>query len=58
MLIGANWHVQQGGETEPKKKKEKNREKLVMAEGQYVLVRSTLGKTKFGIFKSYHDEMT
>ena len=57
----ANWYqlaCSTGGQTEPKKNKEKKKEKLVMAEGQYLLVRSTLGKTKFGMFKSCHDEMT
>ena len=59
----ANWYqlaCSTGGQTEPKKKsKEKERKnRLVMAEGQYVLVRSTLGKTKFGMFKACHDGMT
>ena len=59
MPIGTNWHVQRGAKLSQKKKnKEKKQRKLVMAEGQYVLVRSTLGKTKFGMFKSCHDEMT
>ena len=58
----ADWYqsaCSTGDQTEPKKKQgKKNKGKLVMAEGQYVLVRSTLGKTKFVMFESCHDEMT
>jgi hypothetical protein len=58
----ADWYqsaCSTGDQTGPKKKKEKKRKgKLVMAEGQYILVRSTLGKTKFVMFESCHDEMT
>ena len=58
----ADWYqsaCSTGGQTEPKKKQGKRQEKrLVMAVGQYLLVRSTLGKTKFTIFKSCHDGMT
>ena len=60
MPIGTNQDVQRGTKLSQKKKKQgkKNKEKLVMAEGQYVLVRSTLEKTNFGMFESCHDEMT
>ena len=59
MPIGTNRHVQRGTKLSQKKKQgKKNKGKLVMAEGQYVLVRSTLGKTKFVMFESCHDEMT
>ena len=57
--IGTNRHVQRGAKLSQKKKQGKRQEKrLVMAVGQYLLVRSTLGKTKFRMFKACHDGMT
>ena len=49
-----------GGPNWAKKKKQGKRQekRLVMAVGQYLLVRSTLGKTKFRVFKACHDGMT